>query len=380
MLKLTAYIFKNHNGGEYIWFRRVTKKLGLRTLVFWDNESNDLLIKPSGIANRIIWLLIRLFSERNKKRRQSFYSLLGTYTYRTPKNREPILMSSTYVPLPRAKNIIAYIQTPSRLLTIDFEGEINRNSSKPLKILSLRIWKLVYYFLYKSSMSRASVVISNSVNTQQRLKKYMGLDSVVVYPSVDIENFHCEKPEHYFFLPSRISPQKNQLLALKAFRLFQENRKDFKLVLASTFLKSEDNIQYLSYVREFISKNNLAVEIKIGLDRADIIKLYSSSFACLFTGNDEDFGLVPVESMASSKPIIARGEGGTLETVIDGRTGYLVADETEMSLKMLELANDPEKAEIMGREGRKHVEANFSDDVCIRNLKKELSKIGTFFE
>ena len=376
MLKLTAYIFKNHNGGEYIWFRRVAEKLGLTAIVFWDNESNKLLLRPSGMANRAVWLIIRLISGKNKERQQGLYSLLGTYTYRIPVDREPILMSSTYVPLPRSKNIIAYIHTPSRFLTIDFQDEIIRNSHRPLKIIYLRLWKLVYYFLYKSSMSRAAVIIANSVNTQQRLKKYMGLDSVVIHPSVDIEHFHCEKPDNYFFLPSRISPQKNQLLALKAFRIFQESRKDFKLVLASTILKSQENIRYLSSVREFISKNNLAVEIMIGLDRTDVIKLYSLSFACLFTGNDEDFGQVPVESMASSKPVIAIEEGGMTETIRDGVTGFLVSDEYQMAARMLELADNPEKAQKMGEKGRTIAESEFSDSVFIERFKKLVLDLG----
>jgi len=39
---------------------------------------------------------------------------------------------------------------------------------------------------------------------------------------------------------------------------------------------------------------------------------------------DEDFGLTPVEAMASGKAVIAVNEGGYKETVVDGTTGWLV--------------------------------------------------------
>lgn len=46
----------------------------------------------------------------------------------------------------------------------------------------------------------------------------------------------------------------------------------------------------------------------------------------IFTAKDEDFGLVPVEAMASGKPVIAPNEGGCRETIIDGKTGILIDD------------------------------------------------------
>ena len=42
----------------------------------------------------------------------------------------------------------------------------------------------------------------------------------------------------------------------------------------------------------------------------------------------EDFGLVPVEAQACGRPVVALAEGGALESVIDGETGVLVADDS----------------------------------------------------
>jgi glycosyltransferase involved in cell wall biosynthesis len=50
--------------------------------------------------------------------------------------------------------------------------------------------------------------------------------------------------------------------------------------------------------------------------------LYASARAFIFPGI-EDFGIAPLESMASGLPVIAYAAGGALETVLDGQTGIL---------------------------------------------------------
>ena len=103
-----------------------------------------------------------------------------------------------------------------------------------------------------------------------------------------------------------------------------------------------------------------------------ISKLYAKSYACLFSAVSEDFGLIPLEAMASEKPIISVNEGGPKETIINNITGFLVNSEEEMAQKMLELSNNPDLVINMGKQGRKHVTQNFSDDKFISSLKKVL--------
>jgi glycosyltransferase involved in cell wall biosynthesis len=62
-------------------------------------------------------------------------------------------------------------------------------------------------------------------------------------------------------------------------------------------------------------------------------ELYNRAQALIFP-QEEDFGLVPLESMASGRPVIAYRAGGALETVIEGKTGIFFDDQTEISLAL----------------------------------------------
>jgi glycosyltransferase involved in cell wall biosynthesis len=54
---------------------------------------------------------------------------------------------------------------------------------------------------------------------------------------------------------------------------------------------------------------------------------YARCRALIFPG-EEDFGIVPVEAMASGRPVLAYGRGGALETVKDGLSGLFFENQT----------------------------------------------------
>jgi glycosyltransferase involved in cell wall biosynthesis len=74
------------------------------------------------------------------------------------------------------------------------------------------------------------------------------------------------------------------------------------------------------------------------------MELYAKCKGLICTALDEDFGLTPIEAMASGKPVVAVNEGGFRETVVHGKTGLLVeADRDELVKAVKEIAMDPER-------------------------------------
>ena len=102
------------------------------------------------------------------------------------------------------------------------------------------------------------------------------------------------------------------------------------------------------------------MSFKTNVNERQLIDLYSSSTAVLFAAINEDYGLVPLEAMASSKPVIATNEGGPMETIVDGKTGYLVNSPGEMAGKMLFIAEHDSVASKLGKAGRNRVVNSYS--------------------
>ena len=74
------------------------------------------------------------------------------------------------------------------------------------------------------------------------------------------------------------------------------------------------------------------MEILSWVDQKKLLDLYADCRGFIATALDEDFGLGPVEAMASGKPVIAPNEGGYKETVVSGQTGLLIDDINEEKL------------------------------------------------
>jgi len=112
------------------------------------------------------------------------------------------------------------------------------------------------------------------------------------------------------------------------------------------------------------------------MDDEKLRDLYSRCTAVLYPPVNEDYGLVPLEAMASYKPIIAVNEGGPKETVEDGKTGFLVDSEQAMADKMAYVAENPQLAAEMGRNGRRRVSERYSWEAFFREFDKHVKKVG----
>lgn len=81
--------------------------------------------------------------------------------------------------------------------------------------------------------------------------------------------------------------------------------------------------------------------------------------------------------MAAHKPVIACNSGGPVETIKDGQTGFL-CDPTprQFSLAMAKLVQDPQMAERMGKEARRHVIRSFSTQMFGQRLDQYLFDVA----
>lgn len=174
-----------------------------------------------------------------------------------------------------------------------------------------RIWD-------KIASERVDFWIANSETVKNRIEKYYQKDSTVVCPSVAVKEIEMSDnvPDDYYVIVSRLEPYKNISLAVEAF-----NQNGKELVIIGTG-SDETNLK---------DKANKNIEFLGWQSDKSVHEYMKNAKAFIFPG-EEDFGITPVESMACGRSVIALKRGGTLETIVDGKTGLFFEEETPLSL------------------------------------------------
>ena len=275
----------------------------------------------------------------------------------------------------RNERVLWYVHTPLRDVydLYQYRLSLKKIHQKPTYMLGTRAVKLID----QSVVRKIEGLIANSKNTQSRIEKYYGRhDSTVLGGGIDYKEYSNGGDDNYFFYVSRFSPNKRQDYAIEAFAEFKKRTKrKCELVIAGAV--SRDKFYYDYYLR-VVEMAKRVGDVKIIADPSDLAvrKLYSNCTAALYTPINEDYGLVPLEAMASGKPIITVNEGGPKETVTNGKTGYLVNSPEEMATRMNSIFEDRNLAERIGRNGRATVIKNYSWAGFFKEFDKKLKKVA----
>jgi glycosyltransferase involved in cell wall biosynthesis len=162
--------------------------------------------------------------------------------------------------------------------------------------------------------------VANSAHVAARIRRYYGRDAEVVNPPVDVERFLAleRSPRDYYLVFGRVVPYKRADLAVAACASLGRR------------LKVAGDGRALEALRAQ-ARGAPLVELLGAVSDGQRDELLAGARGLLFPG-EEDFGIVPVEAQAAGVPVIAYGVGGARETVIDGRTGVLFAEQSAPSL------------------------------------------------
>lgn len=275
----------------------------------------------------------------------------------------------------RHKNnhVLWYCHTPPREVYDLYKTRMANRSFKE-KLLYSSMTK-VYKSVASNTIHKIEEIATNSANTNSRIEQYFSRSAHVIPPGINYELYENTSDDKYFLYPSRIIVNKQQDYVIKAFKHFSETSKNkkYSLILAGTLSKDPEHMKYLERLKA-LSKG-LNVKILPNVSDEKLRQLYSNSTAVLFASKNEDYGLVPLEAMASSKPIISINEGGPKETIRNCKDGFLVNNEKEMAEKMLALINDQSLIEKLGKNGRNNVIKNYSWKSFFKKFDSLLVKV-----
>lgn len=167
-----------------------------------------------------------------------------------------------------------------------------------------------------TSAARVDRIVANSNHVAGRVQKYWRRKADVVAPPVAVERFHpapAAELEDFYLWAGELAPYKRPDIAVEAFR---------RLKKPLLVLGGPD-----SAVRRL---RRLAGPKTQFLGRVPFSEMRNHMARCralIFPG-EEDFGIVPVEVMASGRPVIAYGRGGVCDTIVHETTGFLFEDQS----------------------------------------------------
>ncbi len=178
----------------------------------------------------------------------------------------------------------------------------------------------------------------NSLNTRNRIKKYLGREAAVIHPPIKTTQFFYRGNGDYWLSVNRLITHKRVDMQMEAFSRLPDER----LIVIGSHEQSGHFQRYADHIRKKKPKN---VEIISWVDRKQLLEFYADCKGFISTSLDEDFGMAVVEAMASGKPVIAPNEGGYKETMVDGVTGKLTNGTTidELIAAIREVGKNPQK-------------------------------------
>lgn len=214
---------------------------------------------------------------------------------------------------------LVYAHTPARYIwtpELDARGNhaLARAVREPLQRIDRR------------RAQEATAIAANSEFVRRRIKETWRRDSIVIHPPVDVQAFAEDPTAHLTAAEQQTLDRLPDTFLLGASRFIPYKRLDLVIELgiaSGTPVVLAGDGPSLPDLQALAGRHPGQVSFVLKPSRALLSALYRRALAYVFPAV-EDFGIMPVEAMATGTPVIARAAGGALETVIDGVTGVLI--------------------------------------------------------
>ncbi len=257
---------------------------------------------------------------------------------------------------------LCYCHSPMRYLWDQYHvykdaaGPLSR-AALPLVAHRLRQWDV-------TSAQRIDRIIANSTFVARRIKRYWNRTADVVAPPVAIDafqSFSLSDVGGFYLMAGELASYKRPDLAIAAFREL-----DKPLVVIGGPPAQAKALQRIAGPKtRFLGKVPF-----------DVLRHYMARCRALVFPGEEDFGIVPVEVMASGRPVIAYGRGGVTDTVIDQETGLFFQEQTVQSLTNAIHAFEASDLGSLSADMCRNRAQDFSEAAFVRGIQNALDAIG----
>ncbi|MDW8105378.1 MAG: glycosyltransferase [Armatimonadota bacterium] len=202
---------------------------------------------------------------------------------------------------------LCYCQTPMRFAW-NLDGYLRYERVSLCTRAAVR-WLMTRFRQWDvETASRVTEFVAISCTVQERIRRFYGRDARVIYPPVDTAQYHpapAQEKGDYYLVLSRLLPYKRIDVAVEAC-----NRLRLPLVVAGEGRDAPRLSQLAGPTVQMVGR----------VSDQEARRLLARARALILVA-EEDFGLTPVEAMASGTPVIAYRAGGATESVVEGATG-----------------------------------------------------------
>jgi len=295
-------------------------------------------------AYGVIWNMNPVANDLSKLLREDF-DIVHVHSY--------IFFMSNMAALARVFKNFKYV--------LHFHGGLNYSEAR--NFYPWRVWakeniydKTLGWFTVKM----ADRVLSVAKSDIPIIKKKFGVNAEWIPNAVCTEKFsYSENDSRVVTYVGKLEKWKGVEVLIDVFKIIHKELKDVEFMVVGD-----------GSLAEKLRNTNLPIKIMGHVPHDKMPDIYHKTAVSVLPSFMEGLPTICMESLACGVPVVATDVGDTKEVVIDGKTGFLVkpGDAETMASKAIELLEDDDLRKIMGKEGRKHIEENFSYDVVARNV------------
>ncbi|MGV6830575.1 MAG: glycosyltransferase [bacterium] len=252
---------------------------------------------------------------------------------------------------------ICYCHSPMRYIW-DMHYDYLKKLSKPKSIIfsllahRLRTWDQI-------SSLRPDYFIANSNFVMKRIEKCYRRESTVIHPPVQTKLYKIsDEIDDYYLFAGQLVSYKRADIAIKAF-----NSNKRKLIVLGEGTE-----------QKHLEKEASSNIIFLGRQSSEKLQEYFSKCRALIFPGIEDFGILPIEVMASGRPVIAFKAGGALDYIIDKKTGIFFDKQTSESLNEA-IENFEKNEDNFIPSAIKEFSESFSEEIFRKNMASFIKNI-----
>lgn len=231
---------------------------------------------------------------------------------------------------------------------------------------------LLVHETFATNLKSATHVLTNSRYMQRLIWERHQVSASVIYPGIDIATFSpqaIDSNRRYVLSVGNLLPSKGHEFVIESLTLIPREIRPALIVVTP----NPDPV-FETHLRELAAQGCVQVEMHCALSPLAMASLYSGAIALTFAPAGEPLGLVALESMACGTPVIGVRDGGLVDTIQDGVTGYLVNRDVRSFAGALErIISDESLRDRFGTNARRFVEESWTWDRATDELELQFS-------